>query len=790
MDMSSEYRLQGYSLSSRTFARLSELLRIYTVAERKLDVVAAGFDGLTMLNTTEEEWRTKWQVIYPPARADLMLYMEKLWRFKRALPCPAGSYCNAGMCARYVTTGRVEVNFDAASSSGELARRLDVRYRAALVANASAPSSSSLRASSVRNATRNATLHPGAAFGAANFSEDSAPTGNARGDAPAHANESTAGCVGCEDMLGAVVQLDVELSAAGRQLRRPLRELYGLVADAGKVAAVAAWSAQRSTTWGDATAERGFNATVSDRFPGSPGAVRWLPQNASVLSGFTVARRLQSAEPLTLINPLAMSAPQECVAGTFCNERAGSSDGTGLCPPGKFCAPGSGEPQQAPEGVFVSGAGSVRGLQCFPGQFAPFADTPKCFPCPPGSSCPDFGTIVASICPPGTFREPQIGNASSTTISCEPCGPGTWSPWRGTPDWSSCEPCPDGRVCPVGMGNISEGTTCPEGYICGEGTTPDQQTSTKCYDGFVCNFATTPVSVYKSLCLAGFYCGELTTYSNRYKFRCPEGFYCPMGTGFRKDLNRLLIKNVVFIGPREFYFLQKLAQYCVRQRMLDIQKMIYAMELELVSAGLPALEDREKGSYLEVWYLEFSQGRVCQKAAVQALYPNASAIASLARVHSVGFLESQLLKGVGKAPGNYTNKCSRYSPDLGGPGFPPQSCTSAPCPNVTQLECLCTTGAENMEARSLRGSPVSLRSGTRQGTLSSSPGLTREARGISKAGIWHSQERPRLSKGASASLAASLRRRAACPMSSPLIGCVLKCSASFLSRVFDQTRVG
>ena len=45
------------------------------------------------------------------------------------------------------------------------------------------------------------------------------------------------------------------------------------------------------------------------------------------------------------------------------------------------------------------------------------------------------------------------------------------SPWRGTPDFSSCEPCPEGRVCPVGTGNVSQGTICPEGHVCGEGTT-------------------------------------------------------------------------------------------------------------------------------------------------------------------------------------------------------------------------------------------------------------------------------------------------------------------------------
>eukprot|EP00913_Durusdinium_trenchii_P009266 g8707.t1 len=85
----------------------------------------------------------------------------------------------------------------------------------------------------------------------------------------------------------------------------------------------------------------------------------------------------------------------------------------------------------------------------------------------------------------------SLGNGSQSTISCEPCAAGTWSPWRGTPDFSSCEPCPEGRVCPVGTGNVSQGTICPEGHICGEGTTPEEQTAIRCYDGFFCRSSTT-----------------------------------------------------------------------------------------------------------------------------------------------------------------------------------------------------------------------------------------------------------------------------------------------------------
>merc|ERR1719353_2071805 len=37
------------------------------------------------------------------------------------------------------------------------------------------------------------------------------------------------------------------------------------------------------------------------------------------------------------INPLSLRAPQQCMSGTYCNERAASAAGTGPCPKGKFC---------------------------------------------------------------------------------------------------------------------------------------------------------------------------------------------------------------------------------------------------------------------------------------------------------------------------------------------------------------------------------------------------------------------------------------------------------------------
>merc|ERR1719353_2265911 len=127
------YLARNEILSQRTYARLAELIRRKTAADRFVEPKAPGFDGLAMLNTTEREWRNRWLVLYPPALSDFQHYVEKTWKWKRPLVCPAGQYCMAGTCPYYPMSGVMEIDFDKASTAltAATSRRLNkLLYRA------------------------------------------------------------------------------------------------------------------------------------------------------------------------------------------------------------------------------------------------------------------------------------------------------------------------------------------------------------------------------------------------------------------------------------------------------------------------------------------------------------------------------------------------------------------------------------------------------------------------------------------------------------------------------------
>eukprot|EP00928_Gymnodinium_smaydae_P024083 TRINITY_DN1960_c1_g5_i2.p1 TRINITY_DN1960_c1_g5~~TRINITY_DN1960_c1_g5_i2.p1 ORF type:complete len:6923 (-),score=840.57 TRINITY_DN1960_c1_g5_i2:138-18908(-) len=447
------------------------------------------------------------------------------------------------------------------------------------------------------------------------------------------------------------------------------------------------------TPWKDSFIQTGvMDNNVTN---GSVEFVWTLPMNQTI--GSASKRRLAAISP-PLFNALAMKAPRQCQAGTFCEPRAASAAGTGICPLGMFCNPGVGEPEPAPEGVFVTEPGRVRGMQCFPGQFAPFPATPVCLPCPPGNSCPTFGTTIPYVCPPGKFRQPDVFNVSSS-ISCEPCGPGTWAPMRGTPDFSACEPCPKGQICPIGTGNVSSGMPCPEGHICGEGTT-HHEVALDCYNGFFCGPSTTTESVWINLCPDGVFCGTGTTLVNKYRNRCPQGFYCPLGTGFSLDLQRPLFPDVTYLRRETFYLMQTLALYCTRQRMRFLQRYISRERANLASLGLPDMTNAEQVKILEGWLEEFEEDRYCQRNAIAAVMP----FDEVRSRQSVEFLAGVLLHSIaGRQGSDYENKCSRYDSELDGKPWP--KCTEKSCEDrPSQLKCLCT--AANMgEMRKCFGKP-------------------------------------------------------------------------------------
>jgi hypothetical protein len=728
-EMVTNYRTNGDTLSARTFTRLIELMRIETREQELADGRASGFDGLMMLNQSEAEWRVRWQILYPPARSDWMHYLEKVWSFERPAACSPGAFCNAGTCPRYLQSGVVNVDFDTESSSITEVRRLkappppDWFHHDAqpdLSKNISSfsqpcvndstnlptviqvlfPDKSQLAESNASGIQSNASSEGVLRLCSEEASRDGEredrwrrmASENDTDDGNASSKFSAAGNYidfGPEGVIGA---------PAVAHVRQRLRVLYA--PPSRKVATQIANALILAYQADEEDEDLELNQTsVTVEVEDDENGTTFVPMRR------VPTRRLQQENGAPATSLLARFAPQQCMAGTFCNARANSSLGTEVCPPGQFCAPGAAEPEATPAGIFVSEAGSVRGSQCFPGQFAPSSSTAECYPAPAGSSCPDFGTTIPFICPPGTFREPPIGERRSTTISCEPCGPGTWSPWRGTPDFSSCEPCPGGRVCPIGTGNVSQGTTCPEGHICGEGTTPDNQTDTKCYDGFFCGSSTTPDSVWQYLCVTGFYCGEMTTFVNRYKFRCIVGFYCPRGTGFNPDLLRPLTPGVVYINKDQFYLTQIIAQYLVRQRMMDSQILLRQDQLRDAEMGLPPMEQSGVISRLEEWKQEFTEGRSDQLWAIRNVsdYTAQGGTESrqLSEIQSIDFLASVLLSAPPESripAASYTNKCTDHLPFLQGVGWPVPACaaddndaagTGPPCPPVTQLECLC-----------------------------------------------------------------------------------------------------
>eukprot|EP00913_Durusdinium_trenchii_P009268 g8709.t1 len=134
--IAAEFKAANDTLSSRSFARLSSEIQSRTAAARDLDLFAPGFDGLTLLNITDEQFREDLIILYPKARQWLHHYIEKLWNFKRPLPCPSGAYCNEGTCPRYLLTGVVDVDFNRPSSAINEARRLAETHYSEVIYNA------------------------------------------------------------------------------------------------------------------------------------------------------------------------------------------------------------------------------------------------------------------------------------------------------------------------------------------------------------------------------------------------------------------------------------------------------------------------------------------------------------------------------------------------------------------------------------------------------------------------------------------------------------------------------
>ena len=190
------------------------------------------------------------------------------------------------------------------------------------------------------------------------------------------------------------------------------------------------------------------------------------------------------------------STPQPCLTGFVCYRGSDAPTGSGPCPAGYYCPPGS----------------------------LPIA-------CPPSNYCPSTGNIFPSLCPPG-FYSNQEGRQF-----CIECPIGHICPVEGLrrPDV-----CPAGSVC-YSPGLRVPSALCPPGYYCWEGTETADANAETVYRPYPCARKTYCLGGVSSNetneedfnapqpCPLGQYCLEASTSPFGYG-RCPPGHYCPKGT--------------------------------------------------------------------------------------------------------------------------------------------------------------------------------------------------------------------------------------------------------------------
>jgi len=190
------------------------------------------------------------------------------------------------------------------------------------------------------------------------------------------------------------------------------------------------------------------------------------------------------------------STPQPCVAGFVCFRGSDNPQGSGPCPAGYFCPPGS-LPIECPQANYCPGVGNVFPSLCTPGFYNDKTGQDKCTECPIGYICDKVGLSSPTICPAGS-----VCNEPGLQVPATACPPGYYC-WEGTEtaDWNS-----EGNFKPI---------ACPKAVYCLGGITSNL----------------TDENDYRSPqpCTLGQYCKEAST-SPFGTGRCPAGFFCPKGT--------------------------------------------------------------------------------------------------------------------------------------------------------------------------------------------------------------------------------------------------------------------
>lgn len=227
-------------------------------------------------------------------------------------------------------------------------------------------------------------------------------------------------------------------------------------------------------------------------------------------------------QPGTYSDAFGLSACKQCTAGYFCLAEA---TGPTICPPGRYCPPGTGNPDDylCPVGTYSSSTGLSSVGECNACTAGEYCDaeglTVTAGPCDAGYICyqgstvpnPDDG-VMGDLCYPGHYC--SGGNASGT-----PCPPGTFSDTEGNIAVTDCQSCTPGYICPD-YGTLTPVQTCPPGFYCPGG---DIYGTNICPLGSYCpggNPAPIP-------CTAGTYSGTVAAHECT---SCPAGRYCPPGT--------------------------------------------------------------------------------------------------------------------------------------------------------------------------------------------------------------------------------------------------------------------
>ena len=215
--------------------------------------------------------------------------------------------------------------------------------------------------------------------------------------------------------------------------------------------------------------------------------------------------------------------PQLCTENYYCSGGDKYPSGTGSCPRDYYCPKGSDLPSYASDGTINIGNVTIE-TKCYPGTFLTSeTGSTDCIDCPGGYECSKKGVYWPVICAEGYYN--------TVYMTCVACPKGTFSYEKGVKDSSLCISCPPGTLCQsVGIHNSSDIKLCDEGYVCDIASGIYQRES--CPSGFYCDEGTTPDMKYKYPCPEGYICAEGTGKSSMYGTKCPSDYYCPSGSKY------------------------------------------------------------------------------------------------------------------------------------------------------------------------------------------------------------------------------------------------------------------